>query len=63
MRAVLPPDLLMVVVGGITPDSMGPWLAAGANGFGLGSGLYRPEQSAADTLLKARAYVEGLGSR
>lgn len=62
MRAVLPRELPIVVVGGITPDSMRAWLAAGADGFGLGSGVYRPGQSAADTLLKARSYVDGLGS-
>ena len=29
-------------------------------GFGLGGGLYKPGQSAAETLDKARAYVAGL---
>ena len=40
---------------------MRPWLDVGATGFGLGSGLYKPGQSAAETLGKARAYVTGLG--
>ena len=62
MRTVLPKDVPILVVGGVTTDSMRPWLAAGANGFGLGSGLYRPGQSPADTLAKARAYVAALGS-
>jgi 2-dehydro-3-deoxyphosphogalactonate aldolase len=44
-------------VGGIKPDNMRPWLEAGAAGFGLGSGLYKPGQAAAETLEKARAYV------
>jgi len=39
---------------------MQPWLAVGASGFGLGSGLYKPGQSAVDTLAKARAYVAGV---
>jgi 2-dehydro-3-deoxyphosphogalactonate aldolase len=39
---------------------MRPWLDAGANGFGLGSGLYKPGQSADETAAKARAYVEGV---
>jgi 2-dehydro-3-deoxyphosphogalactonate aldolase len=39
---------------------MKPWLDAGADGFGLGSGLYRPGQPAEETAAKARAYVEGL---
>ena len=58
--AVLPRDIPLLAVGGITPDNMRPWLDAGATGFGLGSGLYKPGQSAADTLQNARGYVEGL---
>ena len=58
-KAVLPPHVPVLVVGGVSPGSMRPWLDAGAQGFGLGSGLYKPGQSAADTLAKARAYVEG----
>jgi 2-dehydro-3-deoxyphosphogalactonate aldolase len=57
--AVLPREVPQIIVGGIKPDNMAPWLAAGATGFGLGSGLYRPGQSAAETLEKARAYVAG----
>lgn len=59
--AVLPPEIPVMAVGGITPDNMRPWLDVGATGFGLGSGLYKPGQSAAETLGKARAYVTGLG--
>jgi 2-dehydro-3-deoxyphosphogalactonate aldolase len=60
MLAVIPKDVPQIIVGGIKPDNMRPWLDAGATGFGLGSGLYKPGQSAADTLDKARAYVAGL---
>jgi 2-dehydro-3-deoxyphosphogalactonate aldolase len=59
-RAVLPADVPLLVVGGVKPDSMRPWLDAGANGFGLGSALYRPGQSAAETGANARAFVAGL---
>jgi 2-dehydro-3-deoxyphosphogalactonate aldolase len=38
---------------------MGAWREAGANGFGLGSGLYKPGQSAQETGERARAYVQG----
>jgi len=58
--AVIPRDVPVLAVGGIKPDNMRPWLDAGASGFGLGGGLYQPGQSAEDTLVKARAYVEGL---
>jgi len=47
MRAVLPAGLPVLPVGGIAPDTMGPWVAAGAAGFGLGSALYQPGKSAA----------------
>jgi 2-dehydro-3-deoxyphosphogalactonate aldolase len=62
-RAVLPKAVPILPVGGIAPDNMQPWLEAGANGFGLGSGLYKPGQSVAETLAKARAYVAGLSAR
>ena len=58
--AVLPKDVPILVVGGIKPDNMQPWLDAGAAGFGLGGGLYQPGQSPEDTLNKARAYVAGV---
>jgi 2-dehydro-3-deoxyphosphogalactonate aldolase len=59
-RAVLPKDVPLLVVGGIAADNMNPWRDAGASGFGLGSGLYKPGQSAQDTLIKAKTYVEGV---
>jgi 2-dehydro-3-deoxyphosphogalactonate aldolase len=61
--AVIPRDVPILVVGGITPDNMAPWLDAGATGFGLGGGLYVPGQSIADTQAKARAYVAGVRRR
>jgi 2-dehydro-3-deoxyphosphogalactonate aldolase len=59
-RAVLPKDVIVLMVGGIKPDNMQPWIDAGAAGFGLGGGLYKPGQSAADTFEKAKAYVAGV---
>jgi 2-dehydro-3-deoxyphosphogalactonate aldolase len=58
--AVLPRNVPLLVVGGVTPDNMQPWLDAGAVGFGLGSGLYKPGRSAEDVGERARAYVEGI---
>jgi 2-dehydro-3-deoxyphosphogalactonate aldolase len=60
-KAVLPKDIPLIVVGGIRPDTMHPWREAGADGFGLGSGLYTPGQSVDETAARARAYVAGLG--
>jgi 2-dehydro-3-deoxyphosphogalactonate aldolase len=55
-RAVLPPGVLLPV-GGITPDNMAPWVAAGAAGFGLGTALYRPGATAAEVTAAARRFV------
>ncbi|WP_233803415.1 2-dehydro-3-deoxy-6-phosphogalactonate aldolase [Paraburkholderia sp. HP33-1] len=59
-RAVIAAEVPLVPVGGITPDNMGPFLSAGANGFGLGSALYKPGQSAAVTASHAKAFINGL---
>lgn len=59
-KAVLPRDVPLLVVGGISPDNMGPWLDAGATGFGLGSGLYKPGQSVDETAARARAYADAV---
>ena len=57
--AVIPRDIPILVVGGIKPDNMQPWLDAGAAGFGLGGGLYVAGQSVEETRAKAAAYVAG----
>lgn len=58
-RAVFPRELALLPVGGITPDNMGPYVAAGANGFGLGSALYKPGLSAAQVSANAQAFAAG----
>lgn len=57
-RAVLPRDLWLLPVGGIRPDSMAPYLAAGANGFGLGSALYKPGMTPTQIGANARAFAD-----
>jgi len=44
-RAVLPSEALVFAVGGMKPDNLDPYWAAGANGFGTGSNLYKPGAS------------------
>ena len=61
-RAVLPRDVRLIMVGGVGPDNMTPWLEAGANGFGLGSALYKPGQTSDQTRAKARAFVAALAA-
>jgi 2-dehydro-3-deoxyphosphogalactonate aldolase len=65
-RAVLPKDVWLLPVGGIRPEGMAPYLAAGANGFGLGSALYRPGMSPAQVAATAGTFADAydpLGSR
>lgn len=57
LKAVLPPEATVWAVGGVGPDAMQDWWAAGARAFGLGSELYRPGQSPAETLQKAQRIV------
>lgn len=59
-RAVLPPDAIVFAVGGIRPDNMAAYWAAGANGFGTGSNLYTPGASAAKVRGVAAAFAAGI---
>jgi 2-dehydro-3-deoxyphosphogalactonate aldolase len=56
-RAVLPREVWLLPVGGITPERMAPYVAAGADGFGLGSALYRPGLAPTEVAAKARAFA------
>ncbi|NHF74565.1 2-dehydro-3-deoxy-6-phosphogalactonate aldolase [Paracoccus xiamenensis] len=62
MRAVLPPDLPCYAVGGVNAQTLPDWLAAGASGIGVGSGLYRPGD-APDTVAARAAELVALWDR
>jgi len=57
VRAVLPADTPMFMVGGVGPANFADWIAAGASGFGLGTSLYRPGFTVADIAARAREAV------
>ena len=57
LRAVLPPGAVVMPVGGITTSNMAPYFAAGASGFGIGSALYKPGNSAADVKENAMYFI------
>ena len=56
-RAVFPRELPLVPTGGVSPGTMAAFVAAGVNGFGLGSALYKPGMTAADVRRGADAFV------
>ncbi|MDF3852688.1 2-dehydro-3-deoxy-6-phosphogalactonate aldolase [Paracoccus pantotrophus] len=60
LRAVLPPDLSVYAVGGAGPANFAEWLDAGAQGFGIGSALYRPGDGPETVAARARDIVAAL---
>jgi 2-dehydro-3-deoxyphosphogalactonate aldolase len=56
-RAVLPGQVRVLAVGGITPGGMAAWRGAGADGFGLGSHLYKPGKPAEAVAADAAAFI------
>ena len=56
LRAVLPPEALLLPVGGITTANMAAYHAAGASGFGIGSALYKPGNSAEEVKSHAQEF-------
>jgi len=56
-RAVLPAGTAVLPVGGITPENLAGWRAAGAAGAGIGSALYKPGMAVADVAAQARRFA------
>ncbi len=65
IRAVLPPGTQVYAVGGAGADNFAEWMAASADGFGIGSALYKPGLSVAEVTARAKdmvaAYDEAAG--
>lgn len=61
LLAVLPKGTPLMPVGGIAPDNMDAWRAAGSAGFGIGSALYKPGKSAAVVREDAQRFVAAFG--
>ena len=57
IRAVLPVGTQVYAVGGAGADNFAEWMAASADGFGIGSALYKPGLSVADVAARARDIV------
>lgn len=59
-KAVLPKDIPVLAVGGVTPDNMKAFVDAGAAGFGIGGSLYKPGDSAETVGAKAKQFIEAM---
>ncbi|PSC03537.1 2-dehydro-3-deoxy-6-phosphogalactonate aldolase [Alsobacter soli] len=57
MSAVLPKGPALVMVGGITPETLKAYAETPVSGFGLGSALYKPGSTAAEVGERARAFL------
>ncbi|MBL0090515.1 MAG: 2-dehydro-3-deoxy-6-phosphogalactonate aldolase [Ideonella sp.] len=58
LRAVLPPEVPLLPVGGIGIEQLAAYRSAGANGFGIGSALYKPGMTADAVGAQARRFAE-----
>tara|TARA_R110002110_G_C13450823_1_gene717059 strand:+ start:2412 stop:3017 length:606 start_codon:yes stop_codon:yes gene_type:complete len=57
IMAVLPEGCNLLAVGGASADNFADWAAAGATGFGIGTALYQPADSAASVRANAQKIV------
>lgn len=62
-RAVLPPDMPVLVAGGVSPRDLGSWLRAGALGIAIDNAPYRPGDTADSVRLHARILVAALDNQ
>ena len=58
LRAILPNEIRLIPVGGVSLDNLSDYHAQGADGFGFGTGLYLPGRSATDVGKAATSLVE-----
>jgi len=58
IRAVLPAELEIAAVGGVSDKNFADYAAIGLRSFGLGSSLYKPGMSRADVRARAKATIE-----
>ena len=57
LKAILPEDIPLFMVGGVGPKNFSSWIKAGATGFGIGSGLYKAGESSEIVSKKAESIV------
>jgi 2-dehydro-3-deoxyphosphogalactonate aldolase len=57
IRAVLPADLMIAAVGGISDKNFVEYTKTGIHAFGLGTSLYKPGMTAAEVATRAKATI------
>ncbi|MGY5800004.1 2-dehydro-3-deoxy-6-phosphogalactonate aldolase [Rhizobium sp. LEGMi12c] len=57
IRAVLPPELVIAAVGGVSDKNFADYTKAGILAFGLGTSLYKPGMTAAEVAERAKATI------
>jgi len=62
LKSVLPQQLRVYPVGGVGAADIPAWIAAGADGFGFGSEIYKPGYTLADIGTRARTLVQALAN-
>lgn len=60
MAAVLPKGTRLLVVGGVSADTIGDWRGSVVHGFGIGSSIYKPGMTADEVGKQARRLVEAV---
>jgi len=60
LRAILPKETLLLPVGGVDEETLPAWRAAGADGYGVGSSIYRPGAKGSEVSAKAWRLIEVL---
>lgn len=63
IAAVLPRNTRMLVVGGVSAETVTDWRDTPVHGFGAGSSLYKPGMSSEDVGRRARAFTAAMRDR
>ena len=58
LKAVLPQNIPLYMVGGVGPENFSSWLSSGATGFGIGSGIYKAGDSSQSVASKSKLIVQ-----
>ena len=62
LKSVLPKGIRVYPVGGVGATDIGAWVSAGADGFGFGSEIFKPEYTLREIETRARKLVQALAS-